>query len=30
MGILKELDKKGLEPGQKIQIGNPSIGSLDY
>jgi GTP-binding protein len=30
MGILKELEKKGLEPDQKIQIGNPSIGSLDY
>jgi GTP-binding protein len=30
MGILKELEKKGLEPDQKIQIGNPTIGFLEY
>jgi GTP-binding protein len=30
MGILKELEKKGLEPDQKIQIGNPTIGVLEY
>jgi GTP-binding protein len=30
MGILQELEKRGLDPGQKIQIGNPSIGKLEY
>jgi GTP-binding protein len=30
MGILKELEKKGLDVGQKIQIGNPTIGVLEY
>jgi GTPase len=30
MGILQELDKKGIEPGQKIQIGNPSIGKAEF
>jgi GTP-binding protein len=30
MGILQELEKKGIEPGQKIQIGNPLVGKLDY
>jgi GTP-binding protein len=30
MGILQELEKKGIEPGQKIQIGNPSIGKIDF
>jgi hypothetical protein len=30
MGILQELEKKGIEPGQKIQLGNPAIGTLEY
>jgi GTP-binding protein len=30
MGILQELEKKGLETGQKIQIGNPPAGTLEY
>jgi GTP-binding protein len=30
MGILQELEKKGIEPNQKIQIGHPAIGNLDY
>jgi len=30
MGILQELEKKGIEPNQKIQIGIPAIGALDY
>jgi GTP-binding protein len=30
MGIMQELDKKGYEPGQKIQFGNPSIGQIDF
>jgi GTP-binding protein len=30
MGIMQELDKKGYEPGQKIQFGNPSIGQIEF
>ncbi len=30
MGILRELDRQGLEPGQTITIGNPKIGELEY
>jgi GTP-binding protein len=30
MGIMQELDKKGFEPGQKIQFGNPSIGQIEF
>jgi GTP-binding protein len=30
MGILQELEKKGIEPGQKIQIGNSLTSKLDY
>lgn len=30
MGILQELEKKGIEPGQIITIGSPQIGSLEY
>lgn len=30
MGILNQLIKQNIEPGQKIIIGNPKIGSLDY
>jgi GTP-binding protein len=30
MGIMQELEKKGIEPGQKIQLGNPSIGQIVY
>ncbi len=29
-GILKELDKQGIEAGQKIQIGDPIIGKVEY
>ncbi len=30
MGILRELHRQGIEADQKIIIGNPSIGTLDY
>jgi GTP-binding protein len=30
MGILQELEKKGIEPGQKIHIGNPVVGTLEF
>jgi GTP-binding protein len=30
MGITQELEKKGIEPGQKIEIGDPMIGELEY
>lgn len=30
MGIMAELEKQGIEIGQIIQIGTPSIGSLEY
>ena len=30
MGIMRELDRQGLEPGQTITIGNPEIGSIEY
>ncbi len=30
MGILQELEKRGIEPGQKIHFGHPSIGKFEY
>lgn len=30
MGVMNVLIKKGIEPGQKIIIGNPHIGTLEY
>ena len=30
MGIMKELERRGIEPGQKIQIGDPAIGTINY
>ncbi len=30
MGIMQELEKKGVEAGQKIQIGQPEIGKIEY
>jgi GTPase len=30
MGVIRELERKGIEPDQKIYIGNPTIGSLEY
>ena len=30
MGILHELERKQIDPGQKIIIGNPTIGELEY
>jgi GTP-binding protein len=30
MGILQELQKKGIEADQKVQIGNPAIGEIKY
>ncbi|HEX2614683.1 MAG TPA: GTPase ObgE, partial [Nitrososphaera sp.] len=30
MGIMRELDRLGLEPGQTIVIGSPQIGAIDY
>lgn len=30
MGILRELERRAIEPGQTITVGNPSIGSLEY
>ncbi|MEX0881404.1 MAG: GTPase ObgE [Candidatus Saccharimonadales bacterium] len=29
-GIVKELERQGIEPGQKILIGQPTIGELEY
>ncbi|HLG91207.1 MAG TPA: Obg family GTPase CgtA, partial [Candidatus Saccharimonadales bacterium] len=29
-GIIKELERRGIEPGQKILIGQPTIGELEY
>ncbi len=29
-GIVKELEHRGIEPGQKITIGQPAIGELEY
>ena len=29
-GIVKELERRGIEPGQKVTIGNPVIGELEY
>jgi GTP-binding protein len=29
-GIIKELQRKGIEPGQKIKIGRPAIGELEF
>ncbi|HET7827469.1 MAG TPA: Obg family GTPase CgtA, partial [Candidatus Saccharimonadales bacterium] len=29
-GIMRELDRQGLEPGQTITIGQPAIGRLEY
>lgn len=29
-GVVKELEKQGIEPGQKIKIGDPVIGELEY
>jgi GTP-binding protein len=30
MGIMQDLERKGIEAGQKIQIGKPTAGELDY
>ncbi len=30
MGITRELERRGIEPGQKIVIGDPTIGELEY
>jgi GTP-binding protein len=30
MGILKELERQGIAPGQTITIGQPEIGRLEY
>jgi GTP-binding protein len=30
MGIMQELERKGIEPNQKIQFGNPPTGTLSY
>lgn len=30
MGIIHELTRQGAQPGQKIIIGNPKIGEIDY
>lgn len=30
MGILRELERQGIEPGQTITVGNPSIGQIEY
>lgn len=30
MGIIKELERHGIEPGQKIIIGEPAIGEINY
>ncbi len=30
MGIMKELERRGIEPGQKITFGRPKIGHIEY
>ncbi|MDO8591716.1 MAG: GTPase ObgE [bacterium] len=30
MGIIKELERQGIEPGQKIIIGHPEVGHIEY
>lgn len=30
MGIMRELDRQGIEPGQTISIGQPPIGRIEY
>ena len=30
MGIMRELERQNIDPGQSIQIGSPSIGKLEY
>lgn len=30
MGIIAELDRRGIEPGQTVVIGNPAIGKIEY
>ena len=30
MGIMSELERRGIEPDQRIVIGNPSIGDIVY
>jgi GTP-binding protein len=30
MGIMQELERKGIEPNQKIQLGQPAIGTIEY
>lgn len=30
MGIMKELDRQSIDPGQKITIGDPEIGHIEY
>jgi GTP-binding protein len=30
MGIASELNKQGIKPGQKVRIGSPKIGQIDY
>jgi GTP-binding protein len=30
MGIIRELERKGIEPEQEIIVGNPEIGRIDY
>jgi GTP-binding protein len=29
-GVIRQLERQGIEPGQTITIGNPSIGELEY
>ena len=30
MGIMRELDRQGLQPGQTITIGQPAVGDIEY
>ncbi len=30
MGIVRELERQGIEPGQKVSIGQPVVGELEY
>jgi GTP-binding protein len=30
MGVMRELERQNIEPGQVVQIGNPKIGELEY
>jgi GTP-binding protein len=30
MGVLRQLERQGIEPGQKISIGSPAIGKIEY